>query len=65
MDVTILFMISLLHFRVVKANEQYRNEKWQTYSLDIYGDALENSELVGRAFLCHDQTNSVLLVVRR
>ena len=48
MDVTTLLMISLLHFRIVKANDQCR--KWQTYSLDIYVDALENSELVSHAF---------------
>lgn len=48
MDVTTLLMISLLHFQVVKANDQCR--KWQTYSLDIYADALENSELLGHAF---------------
>lgn len=48
MDVTTLLMISLLQFRVVKANDQCR--KWQTYFLHFYVDALENSELDGHAF---------------
>ena len=50
MDIARLVIISLLHFVSVKANDHCRKGKCQTYSLDIYGDAMENSELVSHVF---------------
>ena len=50
MDIARLLTISLLHFGFVKANDHCRKGKCQTYSLDIYGDAMENSELVSHVF---------------
>ena len=48
------FMISFLHLgifvEIVKAGDHCREGKCQTYALDIYGDAVENSELVGHVF---------------
>ena len=50
MDIARLVIISLLHFGFVNANDHCRKGKCQTYSLDIYGDAMENSELVSHVF---------------
>ena len=50
MDKARLVIISLLHFGFVKANDHCREGKCQKYSLDINGDAMENSELVSHVF---------------
>ena len=51
--VRLLIFLSLyfgLFLKLFKANDQCREGKCQTYSLDIYGDAVENFELIGHVF---------------
>ena len=51
--VRLLIFLSLyfgLFLKLFKANDQCREGKCQTYSLDIYGDAVKNFELVGHVF---------------
>ncbi|KAM7432473.1 hypothetical protein ABFA07_017110 [Porites harrisoni] len=50
MEVDIVLIILLLHFGLVKTNDLCREGKCQTYALDIYGDAMENTELVDHVF---------------
>ena len=54
MNVARIPMIFLLQFvvflKLVSANDHCKEGKCQTYALDIYGDAVENSELVDHVF---------------
>ena len=50
MEVDIVLIILLLHFGLVKTNDLCREGKCQKYALDIYGDAMENTELVDDVF---------------
>ena len=50
MEVDIVLIILLLHFGFVKTNDLCREGKCQTYALDIYRDAMENTELVDHVF---------------
>ena len=54
MNVARIPMIFLLQFvvflKLVTANDHWKEGKCQTYALDIYGDAVENSEFVDHVF---------------
>ena len=46
-----IFLLQLVVFlKLVTANDHCKEGKCQTYALDIYGDAVENSEFVDHVF---------------
>ena len=47
---TFLLLIHLHLLKLVEANRQCSEGNCQNYALDVYGDAVENSEFVGHVF---------------
>ena len=53
------FLLQLVVFlKLVTANDHCKEGKCQTYALDIYGDAVENSEFVDHDFHKFPTTNT-------
>ena len=57
---TFRLLLFLLQLQIIEAEAICSKGKCQTYLLDVYGDAVENSELVGHVFQNSSTVNPIL-----